>query len=819
MGKVLKIGLIVAAVAVNFIPGVGQAISVAIVNAGLSAGVAVGTGIAIAETALLMITMGGLSSVAGIFAPKPPAAAVGEAINRLTASLDPDTPAKIILGRTAFGTDLTYAETEASKKEIVTQIFACAGHTVYDFEETYFNDEQAFDGTGAAQGDWIDVAIRQSRNGLSSQTSFTFSNDTYPVSAVFNGVAVVGYQFNITKDKISTGIPSRITQVGEGALVYDPRQDTTNGGSGLHRPDDRTTWQYYDGVDYLGENPVLMGLWYLLGWTEAGKDKIGMFINPNNVDFDSFAAMANVCEEIVDSKRRYFGGGIEIADGNHARFLNTLETSFGLKILKTSGGIYKAWIPHNDLVSAATITEADIIGPVKYTPGKLEGLKNIGRGQFTDPNALYQLRQLPEVRETAYVTEDGRDRVYERDLPFITDADVGQRVLRYHVRRTRYQDIWQVPVRLNFLGYEIFDVVTLNCTETANVNVLVRIMRKDVSPDGVIVFTCIEEHASIYDDSTPPVAMPPITSAPGYDPGYQFTVANLVATAGSIAGTGSASQDVLIVTWDNPGAAVRRSEVEYRKSGTTNWIKGAAARVDDTAYIITGVLAAVLYEVRVRHISISGVPGPWVIDNDTTTDTNTLIVDYSDITGTKPPPGATVGATWGVNIGGSNLPENNATYNTGALADKNTVATVDIDDDAVSGAWRSTLATNLNLTTSWQTLRSISITVAAGSQRVVTIFASAVIGVSANDETSDAYARIYRTGGGTVYKWGGSAGIQVGYMKEVGGSATLYNISPCTPIFSEVLSAGTYVYYFQAKKNVGTAFASNREMVILEKKK
>jgi hypothetical protein len=652
MGKVLKIGVgvlsVAAVVAINFTP-LGPAFNAFIVNAGLGAGISVGTSMAILDVLTLSIYIGSALTLSTLFAPKNPNLASQEASSRLNVSLDPDRAGNMIFGNTAMATALTYAETEETKKEYVTEIFAAASHQIYAFGATYINDELAFNAAGTAQGDWSGAATRLSALGTESQAALAFSNDTYPSTAHFYGVATYGVQFKLSNDKFSSGIPNRITQEGQGALVYDPRLDTTRGGSGAHRADDQTTWEYTSGGSLIGENPVLQAVWYMLGWKKNSILAIGMGLNPDNIDWASVIAAANVSEEIVDSKWRYKTHGIEVTDGDHNRVLNTFTASCGLKVLKSPAGVYSVWIPNDDLISTNTISKADIIGEVKYTPTDLKGLYNVGRGQFPDPSALYQLRPCPEVRETTYVTEDGRDRVFEVNLPFIQDSDVAQRVLRYHVRRSRYRDTWIFAVNFSFLSVNVLDIITLNCDETANVDQLCRVMQIDISPQGIIVLTLIEEHTSIYDDTTVPVTMPTALSAPGYNPAAVFAVTNLAVTATSISGSGSAARDVLKVTWDDPGGAVKRTDIQYKKTGDTDWLVPGVARINDTQYLILDVLPNTGYDVRARHVSWSNVDGAWYSTTQTT-GTNT-VVDFDVIGGTaKPDDNATVGATWNENI-------------------------------------------------------------------------------------------------------------------------------------------------------------------------
>lgn len=126
--------------------------------------------------------------------------------------------------------------------------------------------------------------------------------------------------------------------------------------------------------------------------------------------------------------------------------------------------------------------------------------------------------------------------------------------------------------------------------------------------------------------------------------------AKLIATNSTISGAGADVRDTIEVTWDDPGSGVKRTDIQYRKNGDTDWITSAPARINDTLYIILDVLPNTPYDVRARHVSQTNVEGDWYMDAETSSGNG--IIDFDSIGGdTKPSDYAGIDTI--VNHGGS----------------------------------------------------------------------------------------------------------------------------------------------------------------------
>lgn len=557
--------------------------------------------------------MGALSAAAQLFVQKPNAD-MGASTGRLHASLNPNAHGKWVFGETACATDLVYAEkiTDGDNEDIF-QLFAAASHLIDSFGDFYLNDELiGFTGEDAGGG-WNGVLKRILRLGTEVQTAIIPTGSAHPSAANGRGIAQFGLVYNLNegqKSKITSGIPTRITQVVKGAPVYDPRLDSTRGGSGAHRADDQSTWEYSNGGIDIGANWALIVLFYLIGWRNNSILVFGVGADLNDIDYDQAIAAANVCEEVDITTRRYFIGGILPTTNSHERIISQLESVIGGKVARV-GGKYFIWAPNDDLISDGTINNNDLVADigVDFSPSaNLAVLKNTARGVFISPTDLFQQIPYPDIVEATAVADDGRERILRHDFALIQEQKRAERVARMLVRRSRFTGSWKFATGPKGLLFQPFDIITINFPETDDLDIDVRIINMEYGPLGVVAMEVIEEDSSIYDTSaalgTPITQLDPFA----FDPTLKVAVTGLLAVATSITGQFSRS-DAIKVTWDNPGGAVGFTEVQHRLSGTTEWQTVTPERSDFLEAIIGGVESCALYEVRARHITIIGVVG------------------------------------------------------------------------------------------------------------------------------------------------------------------------------------------------------------------
>lgn len=570
------------------------------------------TNVALASAAG-MAFYAGLGAVASQFLTKK-ASSMSEARERLNISLDPQVLGKWVFGETAMGTDLVYME-QYTDDQYVGQVVAAAAHKIHSFDSLYVNDELvSFDGFGAATGDYADTLWAQTNLGTETQSAISDAMGTvWPSTAEGLGIAHYRLLWKLGQTKTKSGLPSRITLVGKGAPVYDPRLDTTVGGSGSHRANDQSTWEYTNSGDDIGANWALVVLFYLLGWKNNGKLVFGMGVDPADIDYDQVIASANICDETIDSKPRFRVGGMFATSNEHESIISQLEAAIGGSIAFV-GGKYYIWVPNDDLTTFNSIVETDILRNtgVEFIPsGPIEDLYNTARGRYISPADLYQPIMYPDVVESSAVTYDGRERVMDRDFAIIQDVEIAERVARHMVRRSRFTGTWRFSMGPKGLLFKPFDITTLNCQETDYDTITVRIINMVFSPTGIVRIECVEEDTSIYDTSA--ALGTPITQndPTGMDPATIIPLTGLAATAITVSGSKGTSRVGYSITWNDPGVFVERTEIRLKPTAGSVWSFIAPTDITVTQTIILNFEPGTEYELQARHITIFGVPSDW----------------------------------------------------------------------------------------------------------------------------------------------------------------------------------------------------------------
>lgn len=493
MGKIVQPLLVVAAIAVNVIPGVGQVLSAAMISAITTAGITAGIGLA--------------ASALGL-GPKSPSVSPSTR-NRLYASIDPATPRKLIFGETAMATDIRYQEYGGANQEYFDEIICLASHEITSCGEIWFDDKLAWS-NGAVQGDYagyLSVDVRLEGN--AGNTIPINGGAKWGANRRMTGLAYLRLRFKLTgnskksESPFAQSIPQRLTIIGQGCPVYDPRFDSTRGGSGPARADDQTTWQFSYGGVVSGRNPACQMLTYLLGWRINGKLAVGRGIPAARFDMESFITAANACDEPValvagGTEPRYRGDGIFSEADDPRAVIDTIEATANAK-LRDAGGRFSLTAISNDLATPRfDFDDSDVLNEFRWTPtADIDRAFNEVRGRFTcaDRVALFQLVDFPRYRQAP---ADGIERVQTLDLPMVQSASQAQRLARQQFARNLYQGRFEAQMGVRGWAVQLGDVVTLTFSALGWDKRLFRVVEHGIRPDGICPMVLQEEHADIY---------------------------------------------------------------------------------------------------------------------------------------------------------------------------------------------------------------------------------------------------------------------------------------------------------------------------------
>jgi len=544
MSRILK-PLAVAAVIVGaavLTGGISLAPSISAFTAGGVAVGAVAGGIATTAlgSALLSTAIGvALTGLSSAFTRSPRAGLSDLA--RLNLTQLAAAPRKMVLGDTAFAADLRYNEPSGSEQRYVDAIIHLASHRVTRIREMRIGDKLAWTDTGGVQGEFAGFLTVELRPEAGPSAFHTVNGGArWGANTRLTGCATARIRIDRQGTKraqspFAGGLPQQVMFIGEGMPVYDPRRDSTvPGGSGAHRVNDQSTWQYRDGSTELGSNLALMALAWRLGWRINGVVSCGLGNPVSRLDLAAFAAAANVCDELVTlagggTQRRYHGGGLISDDADK----QAIEQAFADCVggwWDDGRGALGLFVSVNDLAGAVvSLNDDDILSPVKWDPfPDLAETWNVVRGLNPEPAlpANFQPTEYPEVRIPSL---DGIDRVLQLNLAFIQDKRTPQRLAKQALQRAQYPALFSATFGTRGWLAKKGRVVELTCGKLGFAAELFRVVDRQKNVDGTVNLVLRKENAAIYqwaaEESPPVVPATPITYNPLNQPFVVATVA------------------------------------------------------------------------------------------------------------------------------------------------------------------------------------------------------------------------------------------------------------------------------------------------------
>ena len=535
----------------------------------------------------------------------------------------------IVYGTRKVGGNVVFLETSGTDNQYLYMALVLSEGEVADIDAIFINDNQVTWSGDIADNTQITVASSDA-NFYSGSSLITcephFGSDSQTASSLLStlnswtsnhrlrGLCYLAIRFEWNQDKFGS-LPT-VQAVVKGKKVYNPNLDSTvTGGSGSHRKDDSSTWEYSD-------NPILQLLDYLRN------ERFGMGIA--NSYFDSNFADWQTATDVCDANITPYSGASQIdlmdshavVDTSKKAIDNVKNFIRGARAyLNFSGGIYNVLVETTGSASI-TLTEDNIIGGISVKSKNKNSRYNRVIVNFTNPDKNYQsdTAQFPPVDETGLAsadqhatmkTADGGLLLEGRfDFTMLTSPYQAQEMAEIILRRSRSSLDISLIADATALDLAIGDIVNITHATPSFSAKPFRVQGLNVNSNYTVTMQCSEHQDSFYTFGTQQeVASIPNTTLPNpfvIQPPASVTLSDQLIEYND--GTVIVALDVTIGA--SPDNFIDFYQVEYKLSTDSDFI--IYAQGSGLNHRVLNVIDQQTYDVRVKAVNSAGVSSTYV---------------------------------------------------------------------------------------------------------------------------------------------------------------------------------------------------------------
>jgi len=569
------------------------------------------------------------TAISYLIAPKPksPRQSSNDEVKGILVNKDANNnPIPVVYGQRQVGLTRVYVESSGVDNQylyIAGVLCEGGGAGIESIDEIYVDDKLVTwsgaltDGTLRTVNssdtnfykDGTSLISVQGFYGLDNQSASSLLQEqaNWTTNHKLSGLAYLAIRLKWNQDAFS-GIPEiRVTL--KGKKIYDPRLDSTKGGSGSHRQDTASTWAY-------SKNSSLILLDYLRN-ARYGK---GLPNSAFETNYDSFKTSANTCETQVTP----YTSGTDInlfethavLDSEKKVIDNVRELLVPMRaIFNYTQGKYKVIIEGTGS-SQLLLTKDNVVSEVKLQ-GENKGEKyNRVVGTFTNPSKDYQSDTVsyPPFDDSALAVEDrfatmlsaDNDTLLERsfDMIHVTSPYQAEEICENILKRSRNCLKAEVTITSEGLNLAIGDIVTATYDTAGFSAKPFRVMSLSINADSTVNLG-LEEHQDNFYTWESKSQVPTINDTVLPNPFSVSAPASVTLSDQLILysdGVVITCLDVLIGA--SPDSFVDYYQVEYKLSTATDYI--IAGQGKGLNQRILNVVDGLIYNVRVRAFNTLG---------------------------------------------------------------------------------------------------------------------------------------------------------------------------------------------------------------------
>lgn len=300
-----------------------------------------------------------------------------------------------------------------------------------------------------------------------------------------------------------SGAPQAIYALVKGQRVYDPRLDSTNGGSGSQRVNQPTTWTY-------SNNWALCVASYLTGGSLVYDvddadlmGHLGYGIESDLIDWPFVIAAANECDESLSGgsapptgeQVRYTCDGLASTGNQLDDNLDQIRSAGAGQVVPINGryGVFAAAYE----APTVSLDEDDLAGDIEYIPvAPRDQRYNAVRGTFFSALTWQDMEFMPR-EDSSYVTLDGGQQTFrDIELPFTTNEYRAQRLAEIALNQSRNVGTLKFPGSARAMKVNPWQTVNVSIAELGWVNKVFRCIERTVSEDGSSVELSLRAESS-----------------------------------------------------------------------------------------------------------------------------------------------------------------------------------------------------------------------------------------------------------------------------------------------------------------------------------
>jgi hypothetical protein len=391
----------------------------------------------------------------------------------------------------------------------------------------------------------------------------------------------------------------------KGIRLYDPRLDSTAGGSGPHRYDNTATHAW-------SENPVVMIYNILRGIQILGGHKFGGGFTAADLPYANWAAAMNACDVMIGDRKTYvaglevFMGGSDAGGSSPADAIEELLKACSGQIADVGGTLYiRVGAPG---LPVKFITDDDVLVSQPQELDPFPGAQdsyNIVHATWMSPGNLWTPHEATPRRDEDAITADGQELPAHLSLPAVTvPGQVQQQMAAWlkDAQRYRRQTITLPPEGILLKPLDVID-----WTSTRNGYSGKDFEIGQVAIDPLTLCTTLAMREVDPDDYDWQVGDDIAVTAPSIEPVVPspVTVPGFTAIATTIKdGTGTDRRPAIRLQWNIPLPGVSSIRFQIRVlSGATVAVEGSTANVDVGYHVVSeGIVSNVQYQARARLV-------------------------------------------------------------------------------------------------------------------------------------------------------------------------------------------------------------------------